>query len=185
MEKALIKLAYKQVIAATIGGDFERNVFDTTYQEFLLRSQAYNPSGKHKSFTQLKTNDSRANSLHYKLNFTIIDLINGLNSQIPQLKDNLNNQLLFDQHKFELIESHLTNRGAHKVAITYYTGVLTLFNIMGEYMTLGVGNIMTGDLTEIFTIKMQPNLAVVSYREIERDNVISLPSEQILVPLKK
>jgi hypothetical protein len=185
MAKALIRLAYKQVIAATIGGDFERNVFDTTYQEFLLKAQVYNTGGKFKTFTQLKANDNRANSLHYKLSFTTIDLISGLSSKIPQLKDNMNNPLLFEQHKFELIESHITDRGAHKVAITYYTGMLTLFNTMGEYMTLGAGNIMTEDLTETFTIKMQPNLAVVNYREIERDNVIVMPNEQLLVPLKK
>ncbi len=45
MAKALVKLSYKQVIDAASDGNFERNVFHSTYQEFLLKSQAYNMEG--------------------------------------------------------------------------------------------------------------------------------------------
>ena len=51
MGRALIKLIYKQVIDASSTGDFERNVFNATYHEFKLKSQAYNMEGKFKTFT--------------------------------------------------------------------------------------------------------------------------------------
>ena len=71
MYKAKIKLVYKQLIDETTVSSFEKAIFQTSYQEFLLKSEAYNPDRKLKTFSKIKANDGRANSLHYKLSFAV------------------------------------------------------------------------------------------------------------------
>jgi hypothetical protein len=164
MEKTLIKLAYKQAIAIKDEGDFEKKVFNATYQEFLLKSQAYNPDRKLKTFTQLKAKDGRANSLHYKLSFTIGDFLKSLNNKIPFIKDNAGNSLVFDVPVFELIESDIEDKEAHIVAINYTTCVLTLLNVIGEYLILAIGDVNLEAVAETITVKMQPGLSVISYK---------------------
>ncbi|MEO6523611.1 MAG: hypothetical protein ABIN91_18150 [Mucilaginibacter sp.] len=85
MAKALIKLAYKQVINTLSVSDFEQKVFNISYQEFLMKSQAYNIDGKFKTFEEIKTNDGRANSLHYKLSIAVTHIVEELCNKIPGL----------------------------------------------------------------------------------------------------
>jgi hypothetical protein len=160
MSKAIIKLTYKQVIDAASGTDFEKNVLFASYQEFLLRSEAYNPGAKLKTFSEMKNNDGRANLLHYKLSFSIGYFIEMLKNKIPDITDNLGNSITFEVPKFELIESDTTTMAAHKVALNYITGELTLLNTFGEYLVLTAGN---GE--DAFTVKLQNGLSISSYRE--------------------
>lgn len=162
MTKAIIKLTYKQVIDASSTGDFEKNVLFASYQEFLLKSEAYNPGNKLKTFSEMKNNDGRANSLHYKLSFVIGYFIETMKNKIPVVTDTLGNSITFEVPKFELIESDVTTMAAHKVAINYITPGLTLLNTIGEYLVLSAGN---GE--ETFTVKMQDGLAITSYQQVE------------------
>jgi hypothetical protein len=181
MNKALIKLAYKQVIDSSSTGDFERNVFNATYQEFLLKSQAYNLERKFKTFSELKANDGRANSLHYKLSFAIGNFINRLNNKIPVLTDNAGNSLAFDVPKFELMESDITDKSKHQVAINYCTGTLTLLDIIGEYMILAIGDVANDDNAESFTLKMQPGLSVIFYKELINQHMAEINGHDTLL----
>jgi hypothetical protein len=163
MATAFIKLVYKQIINASSTGTFERNVFHATYDEFKLKSQTYNQEGKFQTFTELKANDGRANSLHYKISFAAGYFIEGLNNKMPGLVDNLGNAVNFDVATFELIESDLTNKDAHELAINYATGTLTLCDIVGEYLILAKGEVSPNKAAETFTIKLQPNLSISEF----------------------
>ncbi len=166
MSKALIKITYRQVIDAASVANIEKGIFNASYDEFLLKCQAYNPEGKHKTFTEMKAADGRANSLHYKAGFAIGPYINLLQNKIPHLQDTLEKQLSFETHKFEMIESDITNKAAHKVAVHYITQTLTLFEIIGEYLLLAEGDTLTinpGEPVETFMLKMQPGISISSY----------------------
>lgn len=162
MAKAIVKLAYKQVIDVSSTGNFEKSVLFASYQEFLLKSQAYNPGNRLKTFSEMKNNDGRANSLHYKLSFSVGYCIEMLKNTIPGITDNMGNNILFEVPKFELIGSDITTIDAHKVAIIYITGSLTLLNTFGEYMVLALPG-----STDTFTVKMQDRLAIISYEEVD------------------
>lgn len=168
MAIALIKLVYKQVIDASAQGSFERNVFHTTYDEFKMKSQAYNLEGKFKTFTELKANDGKANSLHYKISFAAGHFVEGLKNRTPELADNLGNAIAFDIAKLELIESDLTNAEAHKLAVNFITDTMVLYNIIGEYLVLGKYDAAATGPTETFIIKMQPHLSIVEYQPIDQ-----------------
>ena len=96
MPKALIKIAYRQIMDASSQNSFEKNVLQFSYEEFKMKSQAYNPEGKFKTFSELKAHDGRANSLHYKSGFGVIGFIDSLNKQVPNLADTLGQNILFN-----------------------------------------------------------------------------------------
>jgi hypothetical protein len=175
---ALIKLAYRQIINASSDGEFEKKIFQTTYQEFLLKNQAYNPDRKFKTFTELKVHDGRANSLHYKIGFATGHLMPLLDNCIPGLKDNLGKGIKFELPQFELIESDIDNIYVHQVAITYTTKTLTLLNQLGEFMILAEGDISKLTAASTFILKMQPNLSIVSYQETEEPDLKELNGMQ-------
>ena len=100
MSRAKIKLVYRQVIDESCATGFEKAIFQASYDEFLLKSQAYNNQGKFKTFSKTKANDGRANSLHYKLGFSVGHFIAELNNKIPVIKDNQGNKISFDVANF-------------------------------------------------------------------------------------
>lgn len=171
MQQALIKLSYRQVIRSGTEAGFEQQILHASYEEFLLKSQAYNPGGTLNTFSQMKANDGRANSLHYKTGFSIGGFIALLNRQIPGVKDALGQNLLFETHRFELLESDTSNRSAHSVAIYYNTGELSLLNQFGDQLLLAYGNRFPeagtkegpGQITDSFLVQLRPGLSIVSY----------------------
>jgi hypothetical protein len=165
MYKAKIKLVYRQAIDETSPSAFEKAILRASYQEFLLKSQAYNMDRRFKTFSSMKANDGRANSLHYKLSFSVGHFIARLNNKIPLIKDNLGNRLSFDTVRFELIESHIEDESLHKVALNYETGTLTLLELFGEYMLLTQDDTVDSETLETFILRMQPDLSIISYQE--------------------
>lgn len=178
MCKAKIRLIYRQVIDESSQSGFEKAIFHASYQEFLLKSQAYNPEAKLKTFSKMKANDGRANSLHYKLSFAVLHFIAQLNNKIPLLKDNLGNKVSFETARFELTESHIDDISLHKVAINYEVAVLNLVELFGEYMLLSHNDRIDGEPLETFVLRMQPDLSISSYQEVvqpsETQNFASL-----------
>jgi len=166
MYKAKIKLVYKQVIDAHSESAFEKAIIQASYQEFLLKSQAYNRDGKFKTFSRMKANDGRANSLHYKLSFSVLHFIEQLDNKIPLLKDNLGNKLAFETAAFELIESHIEDMQLHKVALNYQTETLMLIDFMGEYLLLTKDIPAGSEPANTLVIKLQPDLSIATYQEI-------------------
>jgi hypothetical protein len=168
MQKGLIRLAYQQIIDASSKSGFERSVASTSYNEFIMKAQAYNPEQKWKTFKELVAHDPKANSLHYKSGFAIGNIIQQLNNKIPVLQDALGRGINFSEHLFEILDSDITTPAAHKVAITYLTGVLTYFGNIGEQMLLAEGDRL--DRTEAgpvqtFMLKMQSGLSIFSYQQ--------------------
>ena len=167
MAIALIKLTYKQIIDASATSDFEKKVFHTSYQEFLMKSQAYNLDSKFKTFAEIKNNDGRANSLHYKLSIAVTHFIDALENKIPQLHDQLGNELHFDIPDFKLLASNIADKAAHKVVINYITGTLTLLNVFDDYLILCAGDVSkTTEPIDTFTLKLQTNLSISQYQEL-------------------
>ena len=167
MQKGLIKLAYRQIIDSGSKGKFERDVLKISYEEFFMKSQAYNQEKKFKTFKEMVANDGKANSLHYKSGFAIGNLVEQLNQEIPDLQDALGKSLNFEMHKFEIIDSDITNPTPHKVAITYFTGILTFFGNMGEFLLLSDGDKLNQspiESLETFILKMREGLSIINYQ---------------------
>jgi len=166
MAEAIITLAYKQIIDALATGAFEQQVLNASYQEYLLKSQAYNPGGKFKTFTELKTHDGRANSLHYKSGFAVDGFISTLKKQIPIFQTTLCDPIAFTSYQFEVIESDINNKLLHKVAISYFTPPLILHSVIGNYILLSYKDDSTdpgNKLSSTFLVLMQQSLSINAY----------------------
>ncbi|MCP9751898.1 hypothetical protein [Ferruginibacter sp. HRS2-29] len=158
MPQTIIKLTYRQVIDNTTQDTFEKNILHYSYEEFLIKSQVYNPERKWKTFTELKASDGRANSLHYKSGFAVAGFIDSLKNIIPQLRNNLGKPLAFEVYNFELIESDITDKTMHTVAVHYTTSRLILHCIAGEFLVLGKEDETT---RETFTLRLGDDMAIV------------------------
>jgi len=170
MPKALIKIAYKQVIDSSSKTIFEKNILHASYEEYKMKQQAYNADGGITTFTALKAKDGRANSLHYKSGFAVGGLIEALKNNITVLQDNAEPVFVFEMYRFEVLESDITNALLHKVAVHYISATLTLFEIIGDYLLLAKGDMTTANTTEpaeTFLVKVQPGMTIVSYKEIK------------------
>lgn len=169
MQKALIKINYRQVIDISAQTEFEKYVYFASYKEFLLKSQSYNPEGKFKTFTEMKAADGRANSLHYKCSFAVDHLIKALGNKTPGLLDTLEQPVSFATYRFELIESNIADKTAHKIAVNYISDTLLLLHIIGDCLLLTTAdkiNTITTEAAETFMIRMKEGLSVVSYQVV-------------------
>jgi hypothetical protein len=170
MPKALIKIAYKQVIDSASKSTFEKSIFNASYEEYKMKQQAYNTDGSVTTFTALKAKDGRANSLHYKSGFAVGGFIETLKNKIIVFQDNTEHVFAFDIFRFEILESDITNILLHKVAIHYISATLTLFEIIGDYLLLANGGCRvenTNEPVETFLVKVQPGMTILSYKEIK------------------
>jgi len=178
MFRAKVKLIYRQEISERSECQFEKVVFNASYQEFLLKSQAYNPDRRFKTFSQMKENDGRANSLHYKLGFSVLHFISLLNNKIPVLTDNMGEKISFVTPRFELIESHIEDSSQHKAAIFYETGELLLIEFLGEYLLLSGEHKAENETASTFIVQLQPNLSIVTYQGIVHPQMAWIAGQQ-------
>lgn len=170
MPKAIIRLAYNQVIDLHSEGKFEKKVFYDTYAAVLMQSQNYNSGRKLRTLEEMIEENPKAISLNYKVGFAIALAIKSLNNIIPGLTDSLSiNKIQFESYTFHVIASDIKDKKLHKVAIIYRTAMYSLLDLIGENMILA-----NGDLTfqsenphmEVLMIKMQPSLSICSWMDL-------------------
>jgi hypothetical protein len=170
MKNCLITISFKQIIDATMQGWFEKGVINSSYEEFVLKSQLYNPEMKFKTFLEMKTNNPKADSLNYKCGFPLIPFINLLKNEIPGLKNNNYEHIKFRTHQFEIINSDITNKLAHTVSITYFTEQLSLIDSFGDYLLLAYGNKFSENeskqIENTILLKIGVMVSIASYQSI-------------------
>lgn len=166
MPIAVVQFTYRQIIDALSATDFEKNVLHFSYEEYKMKSQAYNTDGSSTTFTALKEKDGRANSLHYKSGFAVGGLIDGLKNKVPFLQDVSGQELAFETYKFEVIESDIANKLLHKVAVHYITGRFVLYQVIGDLLLLSSTDTNSdyNNPAETFMLKMRPGLSISHYQ---------------------
>ena len=183
MNKALIKLAYRQIIDIHSTGDFEKKVFNDTWEEFNMQAQVYDQGGTLKTFQQLVAHNPKANSLHYKVGFAIGLYVKELNTIIPEFRDSLDRITIpFETYRFEIIQSDITNKAEHKVAVLFITDTLTLLGNIGDYLLLSHGDqlhTIQQEGTDTFLLQLKPGLSIVRYRQA--DSIEQVVSQEQLV----
>jgi hypothetical protein len=173
MPKALVKIAYKQIIDAGSQTAFEQQVFNDSYGEFLIQQQSFAKGLPVFRWSDIKAKFPKSNpALPFKVSFAIAGSIDGLNKKIPGLQDTLNiKPISFVKHYFEIIESDVRDKSLHKIGIIYLTDTLTLFQTIGDYILLAPGDTTketSDDPLQTFFLKMQENLSIFNYCEIKQ-----------------
>jgi hypothetical protein len=115
----------------------------------------------------LKSNNPKANSLHYKVGFSTGLYIRSLQNKISVFQDSGKPvELPFESSEFEIIQSGITDKKLHKVAITYTTGECTFLQVIGEYLWVSEGNQnYTEEWQDSFLVKPGKTISIVGYQE--------------------
>jgi len=167
MSKARIRLAFRHLIdAGSARSEFEKVVFADSYQEFRLQVQAYNPNNQYTTYQQVRAAIPQADpGLSVRVSFAIGLYVNELNGQIPGLIDTLGQPVSFVDHRFTLLDSHITDRSQHRIALTYLTDSLTWIDTVGNYLLLSaIDPADSPEPVDTFLLLMQPNLSICSYQ---------------------
>ena len=159
-----IKIAYRQTIDSKSTSGFERKVFTESFNEFCLQSQAYNEGGRLKTLKEQAENNPKANSLHYKVGFSVGRYISDLNQLIPDLQDSIGRPVPFENHEFQLLSSDITSKDGHKIAIIYTSAWLDLLAVAGAYLILGMAATENAPVSTL-TISLRENLSVVEWSQ--------------------
>lgn len=186
MPKALIKLAYRQIIDANAGTPFEKEVFNATFAEFLLQQQSFSRGLELFTWSAIREKFPKAYpALPFKVSFAIAGLLLSLDKKIPGLEDTLGlRQVNFTSHYFQLLASDVNDPSVHKAAIIYFTDTLTYFGNIGDALLLSDGNTHQAakdQPVQTFQLKTGPYLSIISYVELSGLTMgISLPKTFVL-----
>lgn len=156
MALAHINLSVKQYFNFMCRTDFERRIFHDSYKEFQKRSKIYSLDCGHHTFSQMIEANAKADSLHQKLQYSVMNSIASLENKIPVLNDLEDNPIVFDWAELHIYASDLLNKAAHVVAITYTSPKLILHEIIGDLLILSY----SGKNKETLMVKITENLMV-------------------------
>jgi hypothetical protein len=164
MALAHINLSVKQYFNFMCKTDFERRIFHDTYKEFQKKSKIYSLDQHLHTFSQMQNANGKANSLHQKLQYSVMNSIAALDHKMPVLNDLEDHPMRFDWAELHIYASDLQNKGAHVVSITYTSPKLILHEIIGDLLILSYS-----DSDQTLMVKITENL-MVNYEQ--RENLV-------------
>lgn len=177
MHQTEIKFSFTKIIGPDYKSPFEKNVFEDSYQEFLLQSQAYNPGQTFRTFNEMVNNNPKANSLHYKVGFAVGLYIRELQHMIPDLYDNSGDaSIIFSTCEFRIRNSAITSKKEHLVSLTFTTGTYFLLDHFGEYLLISAKEEMPGNILPTTILRMQPGLSIA---EVVSKSSVESPESKV------
>ncbi|MCH5717012.1 hypothetical protein [Niabella hibiscisoli] len=161
----LIQLAYRRVIDIESKAHWERYVFEDSYKELRMQFQLFNTDKKHITFSQLVAQVPEAEKLHFLVSAAIAGHISLL-GKIPYVQNTLGITVLpFNLYRFEIIDSNINNKNAHRVAVIFYSAPVVLHEIIGEHLLVSLdpdNNNNERKMVQTELIKLQPFLSIYS-----------------------
>lgn len=103
--------------------------------------------------------------MHYKVGFSVGLYIQQLNYIIPGLYDILaETPLRFNTCRFNIVESDISDKTKHKVALLYTTGFHTYFGEVANNLWLAENEqLNTGTEADTFLLRLAPGLSICSH----------------------
>ncbi|MCZ4245895.1 hypothetical protein [Pedobacter punctiformis] len=162
MALAQINISSKQYFNFMCKTDFERRIYHDSYKEFQKKSKAYSYGQSLHTFSEMCAANEKANSLHQKLNYAVINTIEALDKEMPVLSDTDNKPILFELAELHIYASDLLNKAGHVVSITYVNPKLILHEVIGDLLMLSYDTNHNG---ETFMVKINADM-IINYEKI-------------------
>lgn len=170
MSKKIIRLCYRKVIDASSQKVWDQYIFDSTYKEFLMQSQFYNQEKKFSTFAEMLHHVPGAEKLHFLVSAAVTGYLQQLNGIIPDILNNLGKHfLLFENYRFEIINSDIKNKESHQVAINFFSKPLQWHDSINGHLLVSPADAATasdGLLTDM--AQVQPFLSIYSLKEEDK-----------------
>ena len=164
MSKGIIQFCYRKIIDANSTKLWDKYVFDDTHQEFFMQAQYYNQAGILKTYREIIEQNPQAEKLQFLVSTAAVGYIQQLNGIVPEIVNAFGKLCLpFENFKFEIIQSHITDKQQHKIAIYFYSKPLLWIDTLDNQLLISSA---TEDLGELETdlIPLQPMLNIISLK---------------------
>lgn len=167
MPEKIITLCYRKVIDVTNTNPWDKFVHEDSFAEFKMQAQFYNQEQKYSTFAELLLNVRDAEKLHFLVSGSIIGYLQQLKNIIPDVLDDLGRRfLMFDNFKFEIVNSDINNIEKHKIALNFFSKPLVWHDAIGNHLL--VSQFKEKNEDEVFTnlFQLQPFLSIHSIKTI-------------------
>lgn len=183
MAKGLIRLCYSKVIDASASVVWEKYVFDDTYREFFMQAQYYNQQQKFSTFREILDSDPKADRLHALVSTAAIGYLRQLNERIPDITNMAGKTVIpFRNFRLEIIQSHVKDKYQHKIAIHFYSEVLTWIDTVQNLFLLAIGDqrdaLNNGQMIDTEMIAWRPNLSISAFQLAKDVQTIDIPGQE-------
>ena len=170
MAKGIIRLCYRKIIDASSAKPWDKHVFDSSYTEYAMQSQLYNREKKYTTFAELLLHVQGADKLHFLVSASIAGYMHQLNGRVPDLLNNLGKHFLeFTNYHFEIINSDIKNKAAHRVAINFFSEPLIWHDTIDNFLLVSpVKQEATEDGALTIMVQVQPFLSIYSLKKEEQ-----------------
>jgi hypothetical protein len=171
--KNTIVFCYRKIVDAASEKKWDQYVFESSYQEFRMQAQLYNQEKKYSSFSDLIQHVPAAEKLHFLVSGAITGYLAQLNNRVPDITDNLGRTFLsFTNYRFEIIQSNISDKAAHRVAINFFSDPMTWHDTIGQYML--VSSTTTGDTTGPVLTNLVPVQPFLGIHSCSEDGLVTL-----------
>lgn len=161
----LIQLAFRQIIHTESTAQWERHVFEDSYYELLMQFQLFDQEKKYTTFTSLLANRPEAEKMHFLVSAAVTGHIAPL-GKIPRLENTLGQTFLpFNQYRFEIIESDISHKKSHRVAVIFYSNSLVLHEVISDHLLISPAsddNNTGKKIAPTELVKLQTGLSIYS-----------------------
>jgi hypothetical protein len=167
MTNKIIRLCYRKIINTSSLKAWDKNVFESSYAEFLMQAQFYDQEKKYTTFANLLINTPSSDKLHFLVSAAITGYLQQLEGRVPDILNTLEMQFLeFRNYRFEILNSDIKNKATHEVAISFFSEQLVWHDTIDNCLlvsTLHAEKNEEGFLTHL--VQLKPFLSIYSIKE--------------------
>lgn len=164
-----IRLLYRKIIDTNSTQVWEKYIFDATYTEFLMQAQLYNQNKKYNTYAELKNNVAGAEKLNFLTSAAAVGYVKQLNGTMPDILNNVGKHFLkFENYKFEIINSDISDKSKHRIAIEFVSNPVVWLNTIGSQLLVAADEKTDPADDAVFThvFSLQPYLQIYSIKEV-------------------
>ena len=161
-----IQFVYRKVIDKSAGGNWEKFVYDDSYTEYKMQSQLYDQGKKYKTFAELLQYVPSAEKLHFLVSTAITGYLQQLHGIVPDILNNNGKHFLpFKQYRFDIINSSVTDKAMHQVAVSFFSEPLHWHATVDDLLLVSINGKENGAGDEMIStemVRLQPFFSIYS-----------------------
>ena len=162
--KGSIRFCYRKIIDFQSADPWSKAVFDATHMEFYMQAQRLDTEGSHSTFIGMKNAGINIDQLQYLTSTAAIGYIVQLNGLIPDIANAIGKPCLpFTDFKFEIIESHITDKTKHRIAILFFSEFVDWIDTVGSQILIRYKDEKSNDENHTDLIPLVPFLNISSF----------------------
>jgi hypothetical protein len=166
MKKRVIRLCYRKIIDVAATKAWDKLVFDDSYTEYRMQAQNFAQARQYPLFTELLQHLPEARRIDQMVSPAITGYMQQLNGVMPDILNNLGRRFVkFKNYQFEVINSHLDDKGVHRVSLSFFSEPMLWYDTVDNYLLLA-NNEQPDAETLTYLLQLQPYLSIYSIQEI-------------------